>query len=375
MRSFKRAALIGAACVVFARLSVGSALAAHRVPGGGYAGRAGSGGSRKFSFPPNRVAFNVDDAGRAFASDPKIYFEGSWIALPCATRAWDLGGSQRQNGDNDFETASDGTPVRIRRDGSFVLSAAITYRRVPRGLRLKLSGRFVRGGKRASGSVVVAAAPRVRPKCARRGSFSARFTGQRHLAEGSCTPAMTKTIADDGVRRVYEERYVEDPAIGGHTSDVAYGCDRRTNSRWFLAGIDSTNDYLDAFATSESFLNAWLQEELVAMWVNDCGGAGCAPLIRFVDLRDGTRRFETGAGAGDLLEAEVESLVLKGNGSAAWTLCESRSGGPYCNVVKEEAFGSAVLLDKGRIDGRSLSLVGSTLSWTNGGMTMRATLN
>lgn len=83
----------------------------------------------------------------------------------------------------------------------------------------------------------------------KRGTFSARFTGQRHLAVGTCTPPKTRTVDDDGVTRIYSEHYVYDPAVrpyeneGAGDSEVMYACNRTTGRRWFLAADDKSDGF------------------------------------------------------------------------------------------------------------------------------------
>ena len=131
-------------------------LAAGPIKGGRYAGRT-SVPSRLEGAGNTFIAFNVGDDGRAFVSDPRVVFQGSEINAPCATSPWDLGGSRRPNASADYSTVSDGTPVHIRPNGTFLLSAATDHgdptepgADAPTSLRLR--GRFAGSGHLATGS-------------------------------------------------------------------------------------------------------------------------------------------------------------------------------------------------------------------------------
>src|SRR4029079_4345464 len=112
------AALLGLLCLA------PSAFAAWPIRGGRYAGKWTAAGSpRSGGQRGGYLAFNVDDRGRAFVSDPRVVFEGSEINAPCMERPWDLGGTERYDVGGNY-TLSNGTAVRIRPDGTFVLSMA-----------------------------------------------------------------------------------------------------------------------------------------------------------------------------------------------------------------------------------------------------------
>ena len=116
--------------------------AAGPVKGGRYAGKWSTGSGKDHGL----ITFNIDDQGRAFVSDPRLVFEGSQFNGPCVEAGiWDLGGSQRNDLATDTTTVSDGTPVRIRSNGSFFLSVGVT--RGHASARLRFRGRSGSSGR------------------------------------------------------------------------------------------------------------------------------------------------------------------------------------------------------------------------------------
>jgi hypothetical protein len=381
-----RAAMVGVAAIAALLFLASRCLAAQPIAGGRYAGNwtvAGSpksGGQRK-----GYIAFNVDDQGRAFLSDPRVAFEGSEIDGPCMESSWDLGGSERPNvsasgtipGSVPNTTISNGTPVRIRANGTFFL--AMTVRRGGTSGSLRFRGRFA-NHQVATGEFRVSITTAGR-KCSKRGAFSVRFTGQRHFAVGSCTPPRTTTLADDGTSRVYRESYVYDPDVRHHDGGygngaVIYGCDRATRHRWVLAGDDTSNGLVDHYQCAEFGGPVAVAGTFMAILVQEiCQPGSGSGQIRVVDLQTGTVHLDQAAPLSrDFGQNGVKSLVLAPTGSAAWIICEWQATRP-CQVVDETAFGSNTLLDQGdQIDPQSLTLDGSTLSWRNNGETKTATL-
>jgi hypothetical protein len=243
--------------------------------------------------------------------------------------------------------------------------------------------RFTHSGRLATGTLQVSSS-RSGESCTKRGTFAARFTGQRHLAVGTCSPPHTRTLADDRVSRVYRERYVYDPVVrnfdGGYDNGtVLYACQRRAGRRWFLAGDDTSKGPeggLQAYyGWAEEGGRVTLSGQFVAIGVFDACVFGFASGVRIVDLHSGNVEFEEDATAGDFDHlAEVKALALSPSGSADWIVCEG-FGQHHCQVVDEVAFGPSTELDRSdKIDSKSLTLDGSTLSWRNNGETKTATL-
>ena len=348
-------------------------LAAGPVKGARYAGKWSTGSSKGDRY----IAFNVDDQSRAFVSDPRLVFEGSEFDGPCQQLGpWDLAGSQRDDVSGDSTTVSDGSAVRIRPNGRFSLSMALTRGNVP--ARFRLAGRFAESGRTATGSFTDASARAGKSRCAKRGTFSVRFTGQRHLTAGTCTPPRTRTLADDGVFRIYEERYVYDPVIPGRANGRAvYGCNPATGQRWFLAPDAPSAGYIDRYACGDGLAELATANKLVLVSLNDqcTGDIGSGP-IRIVDLTTGTVLLDTDPRVRPFSPMSlVDSVALAPTGSAAWIVCQLGNHLP-CQVVDETAYGPNTLLDQGdQIDPQSLTLDGTTLSWTNNGETSTATLS
>jgi hypothetical protein len=348
-----------------------AALAAAPIKGGRYAGKWST-GSRKGD---RYIAFNVDDQGRAFVSDPRLVFEGSEFDGPCQQLGpWDLGGSQRDNVSADSTTVSDGTTARIRPNGSFSLSIAQTRGDV--SARLRLFGRFMRSGRTATGTFTDASSRAGTSRCAERGTFTGRFTGQRHLTMGSCTPPRTRTLEDDGSFRIYAERYVYDPVIPGRANGGGvYGCNRSTGQRWFLAPDGPSDGYIDHYECGESLGELATAGALALFSVDgQCTNGAATDRMRIIDLTTGTLRLDTDPRVAPFPAGFVEDVALAPTGSAAWTVCQFQ--GHTCQVVDETAYGPNTLLDQGdTIDPKSLTLDGTTLSWHNNGETKTATLN
>jgi hypothetical protein len=108
---------------------------------------------------------------------------------------------------------------------------------------------------------------------------------------------------------------------------------------------------------------------------SDCAASFCDPNNVVVqDLRTGKRRFADGP----LRVANVTSLVLRANGSAAWIQTSFDEGGstqPGYSVVKADRGQAPDVLDTGvDIVANSLALAGTTLYWTNGPTPVSAVL-
>jgi hypothetical protein len=348
-----------------------SCLAASPIKGGRYAGQTSKG---------DFVAFNVDDRGRAFVSSPRLVFQGSEIDAPCSTSPWDLGGARRPDVSGKQTTLSNGTPVRVRADGTFALSAAAS----DGGARasLNLTGRFLGGGKQATASFQVS-----RSRCTKRGTLTARFTGQRHLTKGACPPSGTKSIINDGVRRVYEETYVYDQIVrnsdgGFGPGGAIYGCEGQSGEHWFLSGDDIPQALVSFYGCGEEFAGVAVSGDLAALSVGElCQDPGVVAAIgRIVNLHTGMVFREGVPTVGSFPPNPSDgSLITTGDvtpdGSAAWIVCTVFAQPQLCQVIDEVSNGPNTLLDQGaQIDPGSLVLRGFTVSWRNNGETKTATL-
>jgi len=278
-----------------------------------------------------------------------IVYQGSEIDAPCATRPWDLGGSRRRDAAAKQTTLSSGKAARIRAGGTFGLSESAD----DNGTRasLKLTGRFSGSGKRANASFTVSGSSGQGP-CTRRGTFVAKFTGQRHLGRGACPPSGSTSIVNDGVRRVYEEPYVYDQVVrnsdGGYGPGGAiYGCEGRSGGQWFLAGDDSNQALAHYYGCGENFHTG----------------------IVMADASGTVGAFPPTPADGSL----IQRGLIAANGSIAWIACTVFAQPPVCQVDAAPASGSATVLDQGEgIDPLSLTLQGLTVSWQNNGATKTA---
>jgi hypothetical protein len=355
-------------------------LAAAPIKGGRYAGKTSTKGY---------VAFNVGDNGRAFVSNPRLVLQGSEIDAPCGLRdevglrPWDLGGSRRSDLFDDQTTVGSGRPVRVRADGRF----GLVEKAASAGARSELSvkGRFASDGLRALGSFRVRATGSGARACARRGTFVARFTGQRHFTRGDCPPAGVKLRAANGSAVVYHERYVYDPVVRNNDApgaappygpgSVEYGCVLGGRRQWFLAGNDSSSGLFDYYLCGENFQHVVLAHELAGLALFEVCQPGVAGgEVRIVDLRTGKVRFfvndvSVGRNFPRSRQNLVYGLVLAPSGSAAWLMCTADHAEPrVCQVVEEAAYWPLIVLDQGQlIKARSLALHGSTLSWLSDG--------
>ena len=360
------------------------ALAAAPIKGGRYAGQWSTGSGKGDRY----IAFNVDARGRAFVSDPRLVFQGSELDGPCVPQPWDLGGVQRRDVSDSAMTLSAGTPVRVRADGSFSLAAAT---KLGGGVAtLRLSGRFGGSGKVATGSFRVSA-PRAGGRCAKQGTFTARFTGQWHLTVGGCPPRETTTLADNGQAVVYGEEYDYDQVVRNNNAPGAsppydpggavYGCLRGTVQQWFLASTDFSNGLFDYYGCAEHVDGVTLAGDLAAFALYElCQPGVPAAEGRSVDLRTGTVFREGPATVGQFPPqasdgSRMRSGVASPNGSAAWIVCTVFANPQLCQVVDEVANGPSTVLDQGdQIDPTSLGLGGTTLTWRDGGQTRTASL-
>jgi hypothetical protein len=226
--------------------------------------------------------------------------------------------------------------------------------------RLSLRGRFLHSRVR----VRVRLRSTRQQGCSYGTTLTARLT--RRL-KGSCNPRRTTTLARSSTGRVFAERDAAD--LGGATRN-AYGCLFGTRERFFLTEHESPDDYVAAAA---------IADPLVAVANYRCP-ADCGGRVDVVDLRLGQPvRFDyiqpmcnqdTGQ------PPEVSALALAPSGSYAYIAGAYAGARPSINDVVKNVGGENTLLDCGAgIAPRSLTLGGSTLRWSNGGMTHTAPLD
>ncbi|HEX3318104.1 MAG TPA: hypothetical protein VHR88_08800 [Solirubrobacteraceae bacterium] len=344
-------------------------LASSPIKGGRYAGKWST-GSRKGE---RYIAFNVDDGGRAFVSDRRLVLQGSEIAAPCGPGPWDLGGSRRPDVGFDYTTLSAGTPVRVGGGGRFFLSTATAAGGAFH--RLTITGGFLKSGRLARGSFAVSRTRPGRPPCDESGTFWARFTGQRHLSCGRCPPGGATTVVQDRFRRVYEQRYVNDPVVRNDYGDggAVYGCDRRTGRSWFLAGDDTSGGLASYWGEGESFIGAAMAGDMVGLSLAEGAAAGADDDVRVVSLKTGRVRLDADLGSG--IDRDIARLAVNRSGAAAWILCTSDSTPRKCAVVGQRRPRARRRFAAGEgVEPTSLDLRGSRLSWRQNGKQRTARL-
>ena len=181
-----------------------------------------------------------------------------------------------------------------------------------------------------------------------------------------CRSQRARTLVETSTGRVFEQnRLVSNVEFFPY----AYACDFETNRRVTL-GRDWDDEQIDVPRQAGA---------LVAFARVGCGVGSCGASIKVLDLRDG-HVVATGAGApgppfGPHL---VRDLVLKENGSVAWTVGRGSFGDPgyFAQELWVRDGQGERLLDSGAgLDPTSLTLTDSTLTWINGGVVRSATLS
>jgi hypothetical protein len=339
--------------------------AAMPVAGGRYVGKT----SVQVRLPSGRgpvtIGFTIADDRRSLLPEGPLAAEDSIIeepfyggGLPCKAGGWRIGG----DGGNASNTPTG--QALIDSQGRLRLRTSDPAR----GLDLVLSGRFEQHGQLVRGTIRVAG-----PNgCARRITFSARYSGQRHLVRGSCTPAGTTTVRDDGRIRIFHERYLSSQR--GATK-VTYACDRAKRRRYVVHWDDHDFDRPD-FTDKTAIAG-----DSVAYSTFGCpSDFGCVARVGVLDAGTGRLRFiDDALGPDAPLQIpgivsdsyRVNRVVVRPEGSAAWITCWSAT---RCAVLKEEGNGPTVVDPSGHVDRGSLQLNGSALSWTRAGMRQDGTL-
>jgi hypothetical protein len=180
-------------------------------------------------------------------------------------------------------------------------------------------------------------------------------------ARGSCQPAGSHTVFANRAERVYR--------LGGRYFGCLYSVRRGVRLRAPAPSAPGDRPArFQAFRTAGNFL-AYVYNDFAV----DTTGDDWTLYIESVDLRAGrfVHQATTARMSGcyaDSVRPNVSSLVLKANGSIAWI---QHPCFPDSAFVADRA-GTRPL---GDADPRSMTLRGSTLSWTNGGIPETATLD
>jgi hypothetical protein len=242
--------------------------------------------------------------------------------------------------------------TRIRRTGSFSKSKRRGRR------RYRLRGRFVlRDYARISYTA------RSRGCRARRRKLALYERGIPPFR--SCRTQRAKTDLRNGDGRVFQQLRL----LTGEFYPHSYACLFSTNRR-----IELSRNWDD-----ESIDRPTLVAPYVAYVSIECGVGSCFSSIAVRDLRDGSRFLDAAAPtAGPAGRPHgVGVLVLKANGSVAWTVDHGDFMGTprTVAVVAQDTTGRRVLDSGPDVEAASLRLTGSTLTWVRGGVTKSATLN
>ena len=267
----------------------------------------------------------------------------------------------------------------IKRDGSFSFPAAGPTREAGR-MRLWLSGRFV-------SAQYVRLFYRVR-NSVRRHSPGCRATDERKPDDrypdlspvvlgldgappfSGCRRQRAATLLRTDAARVFQQYAPWDASSPGSSGAVThvYACAFAKPGR----RVDLGRNYDDARVELPRLAGALLAYERVG-----CGPGACGSAIRVLDLTGGTSRTVSPTQRSDPESYGVGDLVLKESGSLAWTVARYAFGGAF---IAYEAWaldgqGARLLDSSPSLDLVSLTLNGSTLTWTNAGGTRTATLD
>jgi hypothetical protein len=187
--------------------------------------------------------------------------------------------------------------------------------------------------------------------------------------EAPCAMKGSKTLAASSYARIYRT-----PELKAGGRDV-YGCVYRTGHRRYLGSGGSKVDFIAA----ETYIGrVALAGRFVAFSDHITGRWGVGFSIEVVDLTTGTRRTATGVPSrrDSSQQADVDSIVLRKNGSAAWmySFRPSPDDPRERFVAKLDSDGQAELARGFDIEPHSLALGGATVYWTQAGAPRSATL-
>jgi hypothetical protein len=186
-------------------------------------------------------------------------------------------------------------------------------------------------------------------------SAAALTPAQGRGTKPTCDTRPGTTLAANDQARVYR--------VGSRKHFTAYGCHYRARRVVRLGGqVESAPPH------EASGFDFVLSGRFVAVDSVACDPAGCEGGVDVTDTKTGRTRH--GAPVDGGTGGNAQRMVLKTNGSVAWT----RPFNGELQVVKLDADGEAVIDRGDSIDVESLALAGSTLYWTNAGVPHSATL-
>lgn len=260
----------------------------------------------------------------------------------------------------------------------------LSFRRKP-GARIRRDGRFAVAGRtrmrryRLSGRFVTAQYGRLRYSAQMRRPRRCQSVEDEYLIalyrEGvppfsGCRSQRAKTLARSATGRVFQQYKLRGGDLDGGWVPHAYACLFATPKRRLDLGQNYDDETVDLPRLTGNFLAYFKGETTIAGYFAE---------LRVLDLRDpisvrivdATPLTTTPEQQGPFL---TEDLVLKANGSVAWTVYSSGASEPKQLWALDSA--GQRLLDSGPgLELESLELSGSTLTWLHGGMPRSATLN
>jgi hypothetical protein len=168
-------------------------------------------------------------------------------------------------------------------------------------------------------------------------------------AASSCSASGSRTVFENGVARVYEDRDYN-----------TFVCSKVNGTRRMIA--------FDPEDVAELIV---LRGHFVAYGWESCEPpgpeAGCARRLYVRDVRREEPVFASGG--------EPDWIVLRSNGSVAWSETMLDDADRDVGLIYRHTRRGTTRLDRGRrVDPGSLRLTGRKLSWLNGGERRRATL-
>lgn len=187
-------------------------------------------------------------------------------------------------------------------------------------------------------------------------------------AQAHCLQNGDKVLAKSHRAVVFDRSTHHGHGSSAYTAITAFGCWRATGQKVRL-GIDDDD-------LGERVTHVRIAGRFVGFASVSCDGTGssCSTAVYVWNVKKRTRRRHSDAlqGTSDLYD--VRSLVLKRNASVAWIARDDDADPTNYQVRKIDADGHATLASGHDINGGSLRLHESELTWKQGGSERHATL-
>src|SRR3954454_539044 len=295
-------------------------------------------GARYFGFEGRETDMNLTETSAAVrvSRSGRAFRRGSYVNLTCTNetriRKLSLAGT------------------RIRRNGKFS-----KIKRRGR-IRYRLSGRFV-----MRNYAKVRYSARRLGRC-RSGRSTVTLYEKGLPPFKSCRSQRAKNDVKNSDGRVFEQLKGD----SGEFFPTSYAC--LYSGRRFELGRNWDDEFVEV---------PHLTAPYVAWSAMECGNTVCIATVMELDLSKGLQFPGQPATTGGLPgnSQRVTDLVLKANRSLAWIVDIGSSVGSDRQVVAVDSAGRRTLDTGGNIDPKSLTLNGSTVSWTKGGVAHSASLN